>query len=625
MKFKSILTALSALALSCGQMLLNEQVLAQATILPPGETCFQATTGINGMVGVLGTITGGSSYANGSYGGVPLTGGAGSGATANITVSAGSVTQVTVLNPGIQYVVGDVLSAAAANIGGSGSGFSVSIASTSINSSLAGGSVGFYIPNTQTFKQTWQNAGETVLNQNPVPLDQNGCAVIYGAGVYLMVVQDSLGNTVYTQLTASTSPQGIFFAGLAGGTGNAITITDTAFALQDGATIQFRALNANTGPATISVSGGAQIPIVIDTTSGPAALSGGEIDAFNMPIVSYDATNVEFHLVNPATSSSSGGGSTASLVPPQGYLNLVGQASGDIIQVGDVVGTGTIFYSPFTGGTLPIWNGSTFKIVTFSEMTATLTTAGSPISTIQDECVFSNNGVPTLVTGPSWTTVTAGAGNRGTGAGTPQLTRLQGIWVNAVSIIGYNGLSSYTIPANQCTYVGSISVDTTAGLVSAFRSYGISRKFGVWNAYNRQPIYLKAGDGNGGWNPTGTLGPVQGQTVNSLQIFSGLPEEVYDLKFFERGNAVSASSGVVVSLTSAIGFNSTTVASGYEALGSQITVGSVTAYTLGIANTASYFAPPALGINTITALEAGSGANVAGGESSNVLTAYWRG
>src|SRR6185312_14805430 len=97
----------------------------------------------------------------GTYGGVALTGGSGSGATANITVSGGTVTAVTILNPGTQYVVGDVLSAAAGNIGNV-TGFSVPVNSVSINSSLAGGSVYFYIPNAPTFKQTWQDAAQTV-------------------------------------------------------------------------------------------------------------------------------------------------------------------------------------------------------------------------------------------------------------------------------------------------------------------------------------------------------------------------------------------------------------------------------------------------------------------------------
>jgi hypothetical protein len=619
MKFRTIIAAALALALSIGQ------ALAQATILPPGEACFQATTGVNGMVGVLGGITGGNSYSNGTYGGVALTGGSGTGATANITVSGGLVTQVTVLNPGIAYVVGDVLSAAAASIGGSGSGFSVPVASTSINSSLAGGTVGFYIPSTQTVKQTWQDAGQSILNQNPVPLDQNGCAVIYGAGIYRQVLKDSLGNTVWDKLTASTSPVGVFWAGLAAGTGNAITITDSAFALQDGATIQFLAAAANNGPATITISGGAPIAIINDTSSGPAALSGGEIGPGNTPMITYDAANFEFHLINPATTTSSSGGSS-SLTPPQGYLNLVGQSSGDVIQTGDVVGAVTVYYSPFNGNTLPIWNGSVFKTVTFSELTSTLTAAGSASNSIQDSCVFSNNGVPTLVTGPAWTAPSPG--NRGSGAGTAQITRLQGIWVNAVTTIGYNGLSSFTIPANQCTIVGSLSIDASAGQVSAYLSYGQARKFGVWNFYNRQQITLKAGDPTSSWSyPTNAIRAANGNSNNSIQIFSGLPEEPFDLQ-----TTASVTGALINNQNIAgqigIGVNSTTVFSGKVGQSSLTNSSGGQINGLVFPMDARFLAPPALGRNDVRALENGLGSTVSiwlGTESYMLLSAQWRG
>lgn len=65
----------------------------------------------------------GSSYANGTYTNVPLTGGSGSGAQATIVVSGGVVTSVTRTNNGDNYEIGDVLSASNANLGGTGSGF----------------------------------------------------------------------------------------------------------------------------------------------------------------------------------------------------------------------------------------------------------------------------------------------------------------------------------------------------------------------------------------------------------------------------------------------------------------------------------------------------------------------
>lgn len=82
---------------------------------------------VQGALKILGAITAGSAYTNGTYFGVPLTGGSGSGATARIVVSGGAVTSVTLQNPGVFYAVGDTLSVAASSVGGTGSGFSIPV------------------------------------------------------------------------------------------------------------------------------------------------------------------------------------------------------------------------------------------------------------------------------------------------------------------------------------------------------------------------------------------------------------------------------------------------------------------------------------------------------------------
>lgn len=69
------------------------------------------------------TVTQLDAYVNGTYENVPLTGGSGTGATAHITVSGRQVTAVDIVDPGVDYVIGDILSADAANLGGMGSGF----------------------------------------------------------------------------------------------------------------------------------------------------------------------------------------------------------------------------------------------------------------------------------------------------------------------------------------------------------------------------------------------------------------------------------------------------------------------------------------------------------------------
>lgn len=79
-----------------------------------------------------GTITTpGTLYTNGSYTNVPLTGGMGSDATADITIAGGAITVVVINNPGQGYVAGNVLSVDPANVGGTGSGFAWTVTSFS--------------------------------------------------------------------------------------------------------------------------------------------------------------------------------------------------------------------------------------------------------------------------------------------------------------------------------------------------------------------------------------------------------------------------------------------------------------------------------------------------------------
>lgn len=96
---------------------------------PASQTQVINTAATTGPIGVLGAITAGTLYTNGTYTNVPLTGGTGSGAQATIVVSGGGVTAVTLTKQGTGYTAADSLSAAAANIGGTGSGFAIPVTS----------------------------------------------------------------------------------------------------------------------------------------------------------------------------------------------------------------------------------------------------------------------------------------------------------------------------------------------------------------------------------------------------------------------------------------------------------------------------------------------------------------
>jgi hypothetical protein len=102
---------------------------------------------------------------------------------------------------------------------------------------------------------------------------------------------------------------------------------------------------------------------------------------------------------------------------PQGYLTLT---SGTAIITGDVLAATSVYYTPYIGNQIPIYDGTQFNLSSFSELTLTLN-SNHTASNIYDVFVWLESGVVTMGTGPAWNTATAGAGARGSGAGTTEL------------------------------------------------------------------------------------------------------------------------------------------------------------------------------------------------------------
>ncbi len=92
---------------------------------------------VKGYIG--GTITPGTGGSPGVYAGVSLTGGTGSGATADITIdAAGGVWAVRIINPGTGYVAGDTLTATVGSPSAV-TGFSIPVSSVGIASTRTSG------------------------------------------------------------------------------------------------------------------------------------------------------------------------------------------------------------------------------------------------------------------------------------------------------------------------------------------------------------------------------------------------------------------------------------------------------------------------------------------------------
>jgi hypothetical protein len=116
----------------------------------------------------LGTLTPGSGYSAAStYPNVALTGGTGTGVTADIVVAGGVVTGVTIKDPGKGYTVGDSLTTANANLGGAGSGFAVAVAKVVTGEDMRGQAVRATAGNGSNGASAPSGAGTIMLTLEP--------------------------------------------------------------------------------------------------------------------------------------------------------------------------------------------------------------------------------------------------------------------------------------------------------------------------------------------------------------------------------------------------------------------------------------------------------------------------
>lgn len=285
-------------------------------------------------------------------------------------------------------------------------------------------------------------------------------------------------------------------------------------------------------------------------------------------------------------------------VAPQGYLTLISEASQATspVPITDQSAATAVYYRPDIGNLIPIPDGTSFAVKTFSELTLTLN-SNHVANGIYDVFSFDDNGTTRIGTGPVWNTVTAGSGARGSGAGTTELTRLQGLLVNNVAMTARNGSSTYSVSAKCAVYLGTILIDGTQGQCTCHVSYGQARRWGVWNAYNRRPIILKAGDSTASWTyATSSYRASNNDENNGLILLHGLPGVTFDCMFEGRFSANNNTNSKV-----GIGWNSTTASSGKEGIFTGRNADSYTPVAHFIQNAA------VIGRNNVTALEYGAG------------------
>lgn len=358
----------------------------------------------------------------------------------------------------------------------------------------------------------------------------------------------------------------------------------------------------NTTSATINVSSTGVKNLMKPGPAGLVTLTGNELIIGQPAMIQYDGT--QYVILSSINSTAS-----TLFVSPQGYLTpcqvssgspVSGCTAGVLLPTGDVTAATALYYVPYYGNQVPIWNGTQYVVFQISELTLILGSSNLA-NTVYDVCVFSNSGVETLVTSVAWTTSTAGSGARGTGAGTAQISLINGLFVNTVAISGKNGASTYSISANQCTILGSILVDGTNGQVSFTRTFGQNRKWAAWNFYNQQDIKLQGGDTTASWSySTSTWRQSNGAAGNNVKFFTGLPVQIA-ATFTQQVKPVVNNNQCVAQV--GIGWNSTTAPSGSTGIVGVVSTTSVQQWGNAVAN---YVPSTNFGLNQANTLEIGA-------------------
>jgi hypothetical protein len=305
-----------------------------------------------------------------------------------------------------------------------------------------------------------------------------------------------------------------------------------------------------------------------------------------------------FTLQQPITNSTNNILLNASIFP---QLRITLISATPVMSTG-VAGATTVYVTPYKGNLIPIYDGTNMIPSAFAEVSQTTSdTTKSPAAVTTNSnydifCWIDTGPTNRCTRGPAWSSGTS----RGTGAGTTELVRVNGILLSANSIT--NGPA-----AQRGTYVGTIrsnASSTIDWLYGSDISGGGASVLNVWNAYNRIDVTTTVGDTTASWNYTSaTIRPSNNSTNNRISFVSGLAEESISAIFTQRFATGTASGS-----TSQLGWGlDSTTTYNYRSLGSAPVSGS----TFNGPVTAQGSILPQLGSHFIQALESCDGTNTA--------------
>jgi len=277
--------------------------------------------------------------------------------------------------------------------------------------------------------------------------------------------------------------------------------------------------------------------------------------------------------------------------PPQGRLTL--QSNTPVMTTTQAAKT-AIFYTPYVGNQIPLYNGTSMVMTTFAELTvATTDTTKNPAaigaSKVNDWFIWNDSGTIRLGHGVDWASDTT----RGAPAA---LTMINGILLNGFTIT--NGPA-----AQRGTYVGTTRSNASSQLdwiIGGTGAGGVAAFFGVWNCYNRVDVSAQIIDNTASWSYTSlTFRQKNASPGNQVSFVAGLNEDAVQVI---ASQCVQAD-GTGVTGIIGISIDSTTTTYGSAQEG--------TAFTNGISGVVCVFSGTLFGFHFFAPIERITGAGTA--------------
>ncbi len=429
-----------------------------------------------------------------------------------------------------------------------------------------------YVTNQSSGTVSYFAAGNTSPTVNAVTVGStpsgiaitpNGAhAYVANAGSSNVSVIDTSTNTVSTTISISS----------ANPSGAAVTPDGSTVYVTNGAGNTVSVISTATNTVTTTISG----------FSGPESF-GQFIQPTTQPIIP------------PGTPP------TLFSTTPQGRLTL---SSTSPVMTADATAQTTIYYLPYNGAIVPVYNGAQFVNYLLGSSGISLAldsnsghTGYQASGSLFDIFAFMNGGLLTLGTGPAWTNSTTRSAT---------ITQVNGILTNSASItlrFGSASGNTASVSANQATYLGTMYAtangQTGMACFPTAAAGGTNNILGLWNAYNRVPITAQCLDSAVSWTyTTAAWRNANNSASNRISFVDGLGQSNFIGSYNQTVYNPATSGYEVVG----VGVNSTTSGGVFVSEGSGSTQNAV------YAQHNSY---PIMGFNYIQALEYSDGIHAA--------------